>query len=125
MLIDPWPAEIDQEVRRPDAVPLCINCLCPQGPHAHFCPHCAFPTGDRVALMHYLAVFVVGELLRQGVTGRPEGRRPVQVFLIFLGLVQYSVFAPLYWYWLWRRACGRPICDGVRPPLVPGDENWP
>lgn len=116
-MVDPWPAEVEAEVRRADAVPLCPNCLAPQGPHPHFCPHCAFPTGDRVAAMHYLSVFVVGELVRQGVSGPPERRRGVLTFLIVLGVVQYSVFAPVYWYWLWRRARGRPICNGQRQPL--------
>ncbi len=71
---------------------------------------------------HYLSVFVVGELVRQGVSGPPERRRGVQAFLIVLGVVHYSVFAPVYWYWLWRRARGRPISSGARPSL-PTDED--
>ncbi len=116
-MADPWSAEVEAAVRQPDAVPLCSNCLCPQGPHPHFCPNCAFPTGDRVAAMHYLNVFVVGELVRQGVSGPPERRWGVKAFLVVLGALQYSVFAPIYWYWLWRRARGRPICNGERPQL--------
>ncbi len=118
-MVDPWPADVDAAVRRPEAVPLCVNCLCPQGPHPHFCPHCAFPTGDRVALMHYLNVFVIGELVRQGVSGSPERRGGVQAFLVALGAVQYTFLAPVYWYWLWRRSRGQPICRGDRPPLPP------
>ncbi len=98
VMVDPWPADLDAEVRKPEAVPLCINCLCPQWPHPHFCPHCAFPTGDRVAVMHFLSVFVLGELLRQGVSGPPERRRGVLAFLIALGAVQYTFPAPVYWY---------------------------
>ena len=115
---DPWSAETDAAVRGPSAVPLCINCLFPQGPHRWFCPHCGFPTGDCVAVMPYLQVFVMGEALRRGVAGSPERRAGVQFFLVVYSSAEYAVFAPLYWFWMWRRARGKPIGTECREPIA-------
>jgi hypothetical protein len=114
---DPWPAEIDAAVKDATAEPLCINCLYPQAPHQWFCPHCNYPTGDCVPLMHYLQIFPMGELLRRGVMGPPERRAGVQFFLIVFSTTQYALFAPVYWYWMARRASGRPIGFEVRRDL--------
>lgn len=112
---DPWPAEIDAAVRAPGAQPLCINCLYPhEGPHQWFCPHCKYATGDRVPLMSYLYIYPMAEMMRRGVMGSPERRVGTQVFLAAAALVQYSFFAPVYWFWMFRRARGRPICHERR-----------
>ncbi len=111
---DPWSREEDAAVRAREAVALCVNCLAPQPPHRRFCPECAYPTGEFVATMPYLTNYVVGEALRQGVIGPPERRVGVLAFLVLYSTTQYSIFAPLYWYWLYRRARGRPICQAVR-----------
>jgi hypothetical protein len=114
---DPWPAELDMAVREPNAVPLCVSCLTPQAPHQWFCPRCGFPTNDFVPLMPYLQIYVVAEVLRRGVTGPPERRLGTQVFLVIFSLKQYAFFAPLYWFWMLRRAQGRPICQAVEVEL--------
>lgn len=114
---DPWPTTMDADVRSSAAVPLCTNCLAEQPPHRWFCPHCAYPSGDHVAVMPYLQVFVVGEAMRKGVMGPPEKRLGVQVFLILVSITQYSVFAPVYWYWMVRRSLGRPIGEDNHPEL--------
>lgn len=59
--------------------------------------------------MEYLNVFVIGELMRRGVSGAPEPRVGVQAFLVVVAAIQYVFLAPLYWFWMWRRACGSPI----------------
>ena len=107
---DPWPADIDAEARDPRAVPLCLNCLCPQERHVWFCPVCGYPTGDYVATMPYLPALLNGEFFRRGVMGPPENRIGVQVFLVVYSAASYLFFAPLYWYWMIRRARGKPIC---------------
>jgi len=111
---DPWPAEISAAVNAKSAVPLCPNCLLPQEPHPWFCRQCGFPTGDFVALNPYLNIFVVGEVLRRGVLGAPERRLGTQLFLIVFSASQHAVFAPAYWFWMWRRSCGRPIGEERR-----------
>jgi hypothetical protein len=115
---DPWPADVAERVREKSAVPLCLNCLFPQGPHTWFCPSCAFPTGDYVVLMPYLQNYAVGEVLRRGVSGPPERRRSVQLFLVVYSICEYAIFAPLYWYWMLRRARGKPIATEHRPELI-------
>jgi hypothetical protein len=115
---DPWPAEIDAAVRDAAAIPVCSNCLAPQADAGSFCPHCAFPTSDTVALNPYLQIFVVGEVLRRGVMGPPERRVGPLLFLVVLSLSEYAIFAPLYWYWMLRRAAGNPICHERRVPLA-------
>ncbi|ACB76884.1 hypothetical protein [Opitutus terrae] len=115
---NPWPDEIEKAVRAPEAVPLCLNCLAPQTRDGWFCPHCAFPTGDYVAVNPFSQIFVLGELFRRGVTGAPEKRVGVHLFLLVCSVTQYAAFAPVYWFWLWRRQLGRPICEPRREPFV-------
>jgi len=114
---DPWPKEIDDAVRAPEAVPLCIHCLHPQAEHQWFCPHCGCATGEFVPYMPYLQNFMVGELLRKGVLGPPEHRKGVMVFLVVFATAEYAVFAPWYWFWLIRKAQGHPICAETRKDL--------
>jgi hypothetical protein len=69
---------------------------------------------DYVPMMPYLQVFVVGEVLRRGVMGAPDRRAGVYAFLILFSLSQYIFFAPLYWFWIMRKAQGKPICQVQR-----------
>lgn len=102
--------------------PLCLNCAAPQGGHRWFCPKCGFPGGEYVVLMPYLQIFTVGEVLRRGVTGPPEKGFAIKAGLVVYSLTQYAVFAPLYWFWMARKARGKPI--GERPETRPaGDLN--
>ena len=122
---DPWSAEIDTAVRKPDAVPLCVNCLHPQEGHFWFCPHCGCPTGPYVATMPYLNIFLDGEIFRRGVMGPPEKRKSVLFFQAFYAAANYSFFVPIYWFWMIRRAQGRPICEEKRRELRFEDDVGP
>jgi hypothetical protein len=115
---DPWPEQVDEDARSPDAVPLCIDCLRPQTGLGWFCPHCGHATGEFVTLMPYLQIFAAGEVFRKGVIGPPEKRKGVLVFLFLYSFGEYSVFAPLYWFWMIRRAMGQPICEERRKDLT-------
>lgn len=114
---DPWPAEIAADANRAEAQPLCLNCVTPHARHQRFCPTCGYPVDNLLALNPYLQIFVIGEVARRGVQGAPEKRVGVWLFLIVFSGMQYGVFAPVYWYWLLRRAAGRPIALEQR--------NWP
>lgn len=114
---DPWPPEIDQAVRQRNAVPVCVDCLCPQETHRWFCPHCGFPTGEYVTSMPYLQIFATGELLRRGVTGPPDKNLPRQLGFALCSLTQYALFFPIYWFWLVSRACRKPLSQPHRREL--------
>jgi hypothetical protein len=114
---DPWPEEVDLSVRAPDAIPLCIDCLYPQEGRPWFCPHCRYPTGEFVTMMPYLRIFSVGEILRRGVVGPPEKGLALKAGFVLLS-AQYSLFAPVYWYWMVRKSRGRPICYAQRKDLT-------
>ena len=115
---DPWPAEIAAAVKDPAAVPLCYNCLYPQEETLWRCPHCGFPVGEYVPLNPYLQLFLVGEVLRKGVMGPPERRVGVQAFLVAFSFSQYAFFAPVYWFWMVRRALGKPISTENRTEIA-------
>ncbi|HRJ47734.1 MAG TPA: hypothetical protein PKY38_10275 [Opitutaceae bacterium] len=66
--------------------------------------------------MPYLQVFVAAEVLRKGVIGAPERKVGVNAFLAIYSIAQYSIFAPFYWFWMIRRASGKPICEEQRKP---------
>ena len=114
---DPWPEEIDLAVKDRGAIPVCVNCLYPQEGHRWLCPHCAFPTGEYVTTMPYLQVFAVGEFFRRGVIGPPAMGFIGLAAFVFYSASQYAPFAPIYWFWMIRRASGKPICSEHRKDL--------
>jgi hypothetical protein len=112
---DPWPRDVDEAVNARVAVPLCTSCTYAQVDRRWFCPHCGFPTGEFVTTMPYLYIFALGESMRRGVVGPPERGITRAVFLVLFSASQYTIiFAPIYWYWMIRKAHGRPICESSR-----------
>ena len=124
-IVDPWPSEVDRAVRAAEAVPLCLNCLFPQDSHVWFCPHCGFPSGDMVPYMDYLNLFAIGEVLKRGVSGAPDRSAFLTVGFIVFSTMEYLPFAPIYWYWMLRKARGRPISSGRRRELAFEDDESP
>jgi hypothetical protein len=97
---DPWDAEVERTLQKPETVQVCHHCSTPQNPNAWFCEHCGSAVGPYNNLMPYVNVFSEGEVFRNGVTNR-FARRPIILigyFLISLGA--YSIFAPIYWLFL-------------------------
>lgn len=103
---DPWPADLDQAVRGPDAVPVCHRCLAALEETAWFCPQCGASVGAYNNSMPYLHIFAVGEVLRSGV-GPAARFSPLTVTgYLLLAIMQASVLAPVYGVCLflnWRR----------------------
>ena len=125
---DPWTPEDDAAARHPAASKLCLRCLQPNppAPQVWFCPNCGAATGDCVNAMPFLYVFSIGELARRGVMGKPEKGFFKKLFFVLFPIVQHVPFAPLiliypfvvlaYWFWMYRKAIGKPICDEIIPP---------
>jgi hypothetical protein len=112
---DPWSKDIDDRVRNKDANPVCLNCLMPQERHYWICDDCGFPGGEYVNTMPFLHIFSLGELLRRGVLGKPEKKNLAILGFLIVSSLEYLIFAPIYWYWMYRKAIGRPICEEKRP----------
>jgi hypothetical protein len=113
---DPWSREVDLAVRAKDAIPVCMDCLYPQEERLWFCPHCGFPAGECNNVMPYLQIFSLGELLRRGVVGSPEKGLTLKLGFVLYSF-EYGLFAPIYWFWMERKACGKPICQAQRKEL--------
>jgi len=104
---DPWPDEIDQAVRDPDALSVCHHCFAPQSGEEWFCSECGTAVGPYNNMMPYLHVFSTGEVLRSGVGPAARFTMLTVPGYILLGLSEAFVLAPLYYvrlYISWRKA---------------------
>jgi len=116
---DPWPAELDEQVRRHEAVPVCHHCFRPQEEATWFCRDCGAVAGPYNNLMPYIRIFSIGEVFRSGVG--PEARfTPLTTTgYILIGLSHWGYLAPLYYLRLFlnfrklRRASRRPSGPGA------------
>ena len=100
---EPWPKEIDDAVRSRDAAMICHHCLTPQTCRAWFCPECGAVVGPYNNSMHYLQIFSLGEVLRSGVGPEARFTKLTVIGYVVLGLEQYSIFAPFYFFRIIRR----------------------
>ena len=99
---NPWPDELDIAIRAPDAVPICHHCMTPCDFPAWFCPTCGAAVGPYNNTMPYIYIFSIGEALRSGV-GPEANLTPFRATAyVVMGLMQYWVFAPLYFIRLYR-----------------------
>ena len=100
---DPWDAEIAAKLEDANMQVLCHRCLVPNEPLADFCENCGAPVGKYTNYLPFPQVFSIGHALRVGTEGEYK-RSPMAVLGYFLlALGEYTVFAPVYWYWLLRR----------------------
>jgi hypothetical protein len=97
---DPWDAGIEQKLSEPDAVEVCSHCLTEQPPTAWFCSHCGKAVGPYNNLMPFVNVFSEGEVFRNGATGQFRNRPLIIIGYMLLSLAAYSVFAPIFWFFL-------------------------
>ena len=97
-LPDPWSDEVAAEIAKDDAVPLCHRCLAPHESSVDFCPDCGAPVGPYTNLLPYPYLFSIGHTLRIGASGDFR-RSPLTIAGFFcLGIVEYALFAPVYWF---------------------------
>jgi hypothetical protein len=93
---DPWPDELNDAVRGPDAIPVCHRCLKPCDRPVWFCPSCGAAIGPYNNVMPYIDIFSIGEAFRSGVGPEAHFTPFRTVAYGTLGLACYSVLAPLY-----------------------------
>jgi hypothetical protein len=99
---DPWDAETERQVQEPEAVELCHRCFTPQSNNAWFCPHCGAAVGPYNNAMPYVSLFSEGEVLRNGITHRFRSKPLVIVGYVLFSLSNYLIFAPIYWFFLFK-----------------------
>jgi hypothetical protein len=99
---DPWDAEIANAMEEETAEPLCYHCLAPQKEIRWFCPECGASVGPYNNYDPYLRLFSQGQLLRSGVLDQVPRRPLIILGYIILPLAFFSIFAPVYWYFLIR-----------------------
>jgi hypothetical protein len=100
---DPWDAETAAKLEEANTPVLCHRCLVPNEPLADFCENCGAPVGKYTNYLPFPQVFSIGHTLRVGTDGEYK-RSPMTVLGYFLlALGEYTIFAPVYWYWLFRR----------------------
>lgn len=98
---DPWDGLLPVDWEN-DAQPVCHHCFQPAPETAWFCPHCGAAEGALNNWMVYVHVFSIGEVLRTGTTGAFRLTRLNILAFVLFSLLQYSVFAPIYWIQLAR-----------------------
>jgi hypothetical protein len=99
---DPWGPEIEQAIQDRDAKPVCHSCLTPQPPMGWFCPECGTAVGQYNNYMPFLYVFSQGEVMRAGVLDHVRPSPVVVIGYLLCSLTSFAVFAPVYWYLLFR-----------------------
>ena len=117
---DPWGPEVTAAMDEPNATAVCPHCQCPHEVTSWFCSECGRSVGDYNNLNPYLYLFSLGEVLREGTSGRLRKSWLTVAGFIFLSLIEYVVFAPIYWFFLFRNL-SRQNPDGPAsqaPPVI-------
>lgn len=118
---DPWGPEVSAALEQADATPICPHCQCPHEATRWFCPECGRAVGDYNNVNPYLYLFSLGEVLREGTSGRVRKSWLTIAGFLVLSAVEYLVLAPIYWFFLFRnlshQAPESPVSDA--PPLNP------
>ena len=99
---DPWGPEVEQSLRDPELRPLCHRCLIPHPTEGWFCPTCGASIGPYNNYMPFVYLFSQGEVLRAGVNDRIRPSLLTVGGYLLCSLASYAIFAPLYWYFLFR-----------------------
>lgn len=117
---DPWGPEVAEALEQPDATPLCPRCQCPHELNHWFCPECGHSVGDYNNFSPYLYLFSLGEVLRDGTSGRFRKSWLTVTGYLMLSLIEYVVFAPIYWFFLFRNLSAKPPTDqaAVESPVI-------
>ena len=95
---EPWDAQVEQELARQDATPICHRCLTPHHPSVDFCPECGAAVGQYTNWLPFPQLFSVGHALRIGTAGEFKHTPLIIIGFFMLGIAEYMMFAPIYWF---------------------------
>jgi hypothetical protein len=116
---EPWEKDVADAMESEQARPLCCHCLEPHDIDASFCPDCGAPVGQYTNLLPFPYLFSIGHLLRTGTRGDFKRTPLTMVGFVLLGLIEYSIFAPVYWIRLaFSGKPSAPVSDSS-PPVSP------
>ena len=118
---DPWGPELETSLQEPDAVPVCHHCFTQCPPRGWFCENCGCAVGPYNNWMPFIYIFSEGEIFRNGVADKMRvGPLTIGGYLL-CSLSDYLVFAPVYWYFLFRNLTSMKQEKAERPTLeLPG-----
>jgi hypothetical protein len=95
---DPWDGEIAAGLEKQEAMPLCNHCLSPHNANTDFCPECGAAVGQYTNWLPYPYLFSIGHALRIGTAGEFKHSPLTISGFLLLGLAEYSIFSPFYWF---------------------------
>jgi len=104
---DPWDAATERAVEQAAAPEVCHHCAMPLPAGNWFCEHCGRAVGPYNNLMPYVNAFSEGEVYRCGVSERVR-RSPMLIVGYLLISLSYLIFAPVYWFLLFKNIFRHP-----------------
>ena len=95
---DPWDEAITLELAEGNGTPLCHHCLTPHDPSVDFCPQCGAAVGLYTNYLPFPRLFSIGHTFRIGTNENFKRSFLTIGGFLFLSLIQYGVFFPVYWF---------------------------
>ena len=114
---DPWGEEVEKGLESDEALPICHRCLRPHSPVVDFCPNCGATVGQYTNWLPYPYIFSLGDTLRLGTSGAFHRTFLTDFGFMLLALAEYTVFAPLYWIFLFLPRSSQ--APPLKPPPLP------
>jgi hypothetical protein len=100
---EPWSADVQNQIENAEVPGLCPHCLTPQDHYGWFCPECGATVTPYSSLLPAVYPFAIGEAVRSGVNGRIQRSALVVTGYTLLALAHFSLLAPFYLYFLFKR----------------------
>ena len=116
---DPWDAQVAAALAGEESTPLCHRCLAPHDINTDFCTECGAAVGQYTNWLPFPYLFSLGHTLRLGTSGDFKHTPLTVAGFILLALAEYMLFAPIYWFFLFRgvnRRGERPWSPEPAPP---------
>jgi len=117
---DPWDEQIAADLAEGNCTPVCHRCLTPHDPLVNFCPQCGAAVGEYTNLLPFPRLFSLGHTLRIGTSGGFKRSPLIVGGFILLAIAEYAIFAPVYWFMLFRNISKQQHAEtpaGPEPPI--------